>query len=225
MQGLLRLSNFLAAIVVRVGRIAAWVALVMIVVIIFDVVTRSIKGSSWIGDYPWLRQFFTAIDPYLSSTKLQEIQWHLHGVLFLLCLGYAYVKDAHVRIELLRDRFPMKVRAWVEIVGIVIGLFFYCYVVIYYGTESAIRSWVRGEGSSGMTGLPHRFIIKSFLPIGFTFIAMAGVSVLLRCIVFLFGPAHLKDEAGAYLRPKSLLPEAPPEPAAGSTGATPPAPR
>ncbi|MEQ9813045.1 MAG: TRAP transporter small permease subunit [Azospirillaceae bacterium] len=205
MQGLLKFSDGLAAIVIRIGKLAAWLAVLLIVVILYDVITRSIKSSSWIADVPWLLDFFNTVDPYISSTKLQELEWHIHGVLLLLCFGYAYVKDAHVRIELLRDRFSMKLRAWVEIVGIVVGLFFYCYVVIAYGTEFAIRSFERGEGSSAMTGLSDRWIIKSFLPIGFTVLAMAGLSVMIKCLVYLFGPPHLQDEAGDYFRPKGLL--------------------
>jgi len=205
MELLLKVSNGLKAFVIAVGRVAAWIALVLILVILFDVITRYMKGSDWIHNYPGLQDFFHAIDPYASSTKLQELEWHLHGALFLLCLGYAYLKDAHVRIELLRDNFSLRVRAWVEMAGIVLGLLFYCYVVITYGFDFAERAFVRNEGSSAMTGLPQRWIIKSFLPIGFFLLALAGLSVLLRCFVFLFGPPHLRDEAGEFLEPKELL--------------------
>ncbi|MDE0718889.1 MAG: TRAP transporter small permease subunit, partial [Rhodospirillaceae bacterium] len=54
------------------------------IVIIFDVVSR---------------RFFV-----LGSTKLQELEWHLHTVLFIFCLGYAFLPNAHVRIDLFRSR-------------------------------------------------------------------------------------------------------------------------
>lgn len=205
MEFLLNVSNTLKAFVIAVGRVAAWLALLLMLVILFDVVTRYMKGSEWINNYQGLRDFFSTIDPWASSTKLQELEWHLHGALFLLCLGYAYLKDAHVRIELLRDNFSLRLRAWVEMFGIVFGLLFYCYVVVNYGFDFAVRAFDRNEGSSAMTGLPARWIIKSFLPIGFLILALAGLSVLLRCFVFLFGPPHLRDESGEFLEPKSML--------------------
>ncbi|MEM7443500.1 MAG: TRAP transporter small permease subunit [Pseudomonadota bacterium] len=205
MQSLLKVSDGLKAIVNAIGRVAAWLALVLMLVILFDVITRYMKGSDWIDNYPGLREFFATIDPYASSTKLQELEWHLHGVLFLLCLGYAYVKDAHVRIELLRENFSMRVRAWIEMIGILLALLTYCYVVISFGFDFAERAFTRNEGSSAMTGLPDRWIIKSFLPIGFFVLALAGLSVLLRCFVFLFGPPHLRDESGEFLEEKGLL--------------------
>jgi TRAP-type mannitol/chloroaromatic compound transport system permease small subunit len=205
MEFLLKVSDWLKSVVIAVGRVAAWLALLLMLVILFDVVTRYMKGSDWIDGYPALREFFATIDPWASSTKLQELEWHLHGALFLLCLGYAYLKDAHVRIELLRDNFSLRLRAWVEMFGIILGLLFYCFVVINYGFDFAERAFVRNEGSSAMTGLPARWIIKSFLPIGFLFLALAGISVLLRCFVFLVGPPHLRDESGEFLKPKTML--------------------
>lgn len=198
-------SDRLATFVVTVGRVFAWLAVALMLVILFDVITREIKSSDWIGNFPDLQAFFRAIDPYASSTKLQELEWHLHGALFLMCMGYAYVKDAHVRIELLRDNFNSNLRAWVELLLILAFMAPYCYMVISHGITFAERSFIRNEGSSAMTGLPERWIIKSFLPIGFTMLALGGLSVALKCIVHIFGPHHLSDEAGAYFRPKSIL--------------------
>lgn len=195
---MLAVSHGLADFVIGIGKTAAWLMIPMMLIILYDVVTRSAGwgggGGSDGGIFNWL-----------TSSKLQEMEWHLHGALLLLCFAYAYVKDAHVRIELLRDGFSLRVRAWVEIVGIVIGLFFYCYVVIHYGFDFAERAYVRGEGSSAMTGLSNRWIIKSFLPLAYLFVAFAGFSVFLRCLIFLYGPPHLRDESGDFLKPKSLI--------------------
>lgn len=202
---LLKLSDWLAWFVITVGRVFAWLAVILILVILFDVITREMKSSDWITAYPDLQAFFRALEPYASSTKLQELEWHLHGALFLMCLGYAYVKDAHVRIELLRDNFGSKLRAWVELVLILAFMTPYLYLVITTGIDFAERSYIRNEGSSAMTGLPERWIIKSFLPLGFTVLAIGGLSIALRCVIHIFGPHHLSDEAGDYFRPKSIL--------------------
>ena len=163
----------------------------MIVIILYDVVQRKYLG--WSPDFTnttWYQTF--------TSTRLQEMEWHLHAVLFLMALGFGYVKDAHVRIELVRDMLKPRSRAWIELAGALLFMVPYCYVVIEYGSENALRAFHIGEGSDALTGLPHRFIIKGFLPLGFVFVALAGLSAALKSVVYLFGPASMRTEAGTY---------------------------
>ena len=66
---LLHVSLILENIVKFSGKVGAWLSLPLIFIIIFDVITR---------------RFFI-----LGSTKLQELEWHLHTAIFLLTLGFA----------------------------------------------------------------------------------------------------------------------------------------
>lgn len=188
---LLAASEGIGEFTVRVGKVASVLFIPMIFLIIYDVAQRQ---------YLDVNPAFTNTEIYkiFTSTRLQEAQWHLHAALFLLCFGYAYVKDAHVRIELVRDRMAPRTRVWIELLGCCLFLIPYCFVIFTYGYEFAYRSWATGEISAAQTGLSHRFVIKSFLPIGFTLLALAGLSVALKCIVYLFGPNHLNTRAGYY---------------------------
>lgn len=190
-RAMLDASNGLAEFCVRVGVTASLLFLPMMVIILYDVIQRKYLGINpdWTNT-EWYKIF--------TSTKLQEMEWHLHAVLFLMCLGYTYIKDAHVRIELVRDTLRARTRVWVELFGCLLFMVPYCYVVMQYGIENAVRSYNIGERSAATTGLDYRFIIKSFLPLGFTMIALAGFSVALKCIVYLFGPPSLRDESGYY---------------------------
>ncbi len=141
-------------------KFGSWLAIPLISIIIFDIITR---------------RFFV-----LGSTKLQEMEWHLHASLFLLVLGYAYLKDAHVRIEIVREKYSVKVKAILETLGIIIFLIPYTLLVIYYGIDFVQRSFSMNEVSSALTGLSHRWIIKSFIPIGMFLLFLAGVSILLK---------------------------------------------
>ncbi|MBT4109151.1 MAG: hypothetical protein HOE34_03360, partial [Pelagibacterales bacterium] len=75
---LLKISSKLENILEAIGKLGAWLSLPLIGIIMFDIISR---------------KFFV-----LGSTKLQEMEWHLHAALFLLALGYAYLKNSHVRI-------------------------------------------------------------------------------------------------------------------------------
>jgi len=116
----------------------------------------------------------------MSSVSLQELEWHFHGALFLLCLGFTYLKDAHVRVDLFRDKFSPETNRIIEIIGCSIFLLPYCAVVIYFGIDFALQAYSSGEMSATAEGLPYRWIIKSLLPIGFFLLGISGIAVLLN---------------------------------------------
>ena len=181
----LSLSNKLDAFLSFAGKIGAWCAIPLIAIIIFDIVSR---------------RFFV-----LGSTKLQEMEWHLHAALFLLALGYGYLKNSHVRIEIIRERFSIKTKAWLEVFGVLLFVLPYTGLVLYFGMNFVSRSFVSGEVSAAMTGLSHRWIIKSFIPLGMSFLWLAGIAVLLRNIAYLLSIKNNDKETFDYAQ--SISPE------------------
>ena len=163
---LIKISKFLEKIVTIFGKFGSWLAIPLMSIIIFDIITR---------------RFFV-----LGSTKLQEMEWHLHTSLFLLVLGYAYLKDSHVRIEIVREKYSVKVKAILETLGIIIFLIPYTLLVIYFGIDFVQRSFSMNEVSSALTGLSHRWIIKSFIPIGMLLLLLAGISLLFKNFIYIF---------------------------------------
>jgi len=172
MELLTRISEGLDRVIIKIGKVAAWAGLALIVITIFDVVTR---------------RFFV-----LGSTKLQEAEWHFHVILFAFCIGYAYLKDAHVRIDLVREKLNERAQWWIEIAGILLFLLPYCGLVVWFGINFTERSFATSEISASATGLTHRWLIKAVIPIGFTILALSGIAILLRKIVELFGPEDLR---------------------------------
>ena len=171
---LLNISKILEKLVTFFGKLGSWMALPLISIIIFDIITR---------------RFFV-----LGSTKLQEMEWHLHTSLFLLVLGYAYLKDAHVRIEIVREQFSTMLKAILETLGICLFLIPYTVLVIYFGIDFVNRSLSMNEVSSALTGLSHRWIIKSFIPIGMFLLFLAGVSLLVKNIIYIYSIVKGKKE-------------------------------
>ena len=180
MRLLARLSGILDAPVLALGRAASFLFIPLMLVIVYDVVQRKITGSS---------PGFTGTIFYIPSTLLQELEWHIHGVLFLLVLGYVYLHNAHVRIEIVRERLSPRAKIWLELAGIVLLLMPFCAFGVTYGWSFAERAYMTNEVSSAQGGLPARWIIKSFIPIGFALLAASGLSMLLKCVVRLRDPA------------------------------------
>jgi TRAP-type mannitol/chloroaromatic compound transport system permease small subunit len=193
MRILALLSRGIDRVVLAAGTIASLLFVPLTLVIVYDVIQRKAIGYD---------NRFIDTPLYLSSTVLQELEWHLHGALFLLALGYAYVKDAHVRIELLRERFPWRRKVGFEAAGILLLLLPYCWFVINYGWGFAERSLLTNEGSA-TNGIPSRWVIKAFVPLGFVLLGLAGVSVLLKCIVRLGGSGENVGDEGPLGTPPS----------------------
>ena len=164
---LLMVSKTITKMLTNIGMIGAWLSIPLIGIIIFDIITL---------------RFLV-----LGSTKLQEMEWHLHTMIFLLALGFAYTRNAHVRIEVVREKFSLEVKSWLEILGCVLFLIPYTIMIIYFGLDFVERSFNLNEVSSALTGLSHRWIIKSFVPVGMILLWLGGCAVLLRNIAFIIG--------------------------------------
>ena len=174
MDNLMRLARALDRIVSSIGKLSTWLALALITIILFDVVTR---------------RFLV-----LGSTKLQELEWHIHTVLFMFCVGFTYLADGHVRIDLFRAKMSRRVQEWIELVGCLIFIIPFCGILFYLSIDYAYDSFVDKEVSSAGTGLPHRWIIKSCLSIGFALLLLSGICNALKRVIVLFGPTELVEQ-------------------------------
>ncbi|WP_119462066.1 TRAP transporter small permease subunit [Rhodospirillaceae bacterium SYSU D60014] len=169
MSALLKITVALDRIVSIFGRVAAWAIVPLVVVVIFDVISR---------------RFFV-----VGSTELQELEWHLHAVLFMFCLGYGYLREAHVRVDLLSTHFSDRVKLWIELLGSLLFLIPFCAVVIYFGATLTYGSLLDEETSASATGLTHRWIIRSVIPLGMLVLLLSAMSSILKSVAALSGVA------------------------------------
>ncbi len=189
MRQMLDLADRLEKIPQFFGRAGSWLILPLIAIIMFDVLTRKLFGGAI---QQWIQE--GALYEVLSPTKLQEWEWHLHGALFMLAIGFSYTMNAHVRVDVLREKVSGRRQAWIEMMGLLIFLLPYVCVIGYLCWNFIVRAYVSGEASAAMTGLSHRWIIKSFLLVCLVLVLLAGLTTLLRQIVYLFGPEHLQGD-------------------------------
>lgn len=122
----------------------------------------------------------------ISSNAFLEIQWYLFGAVFLLGGGYAFMKNAHVRIDVVSSRLSARTRNWVDVIGIVVFLFPLCIMMADMGWPVFERAWTSGEMSSNAGGLI-RWPAYLLIPVGFVLLALQGVSELIKRIHFLYG--------------------------------------
>lgn len=166
MQLLLRLSRLIDAISGFIGKIAMWLILSATLISAGNAIVRKVFGT--------------------SSNAWLEIQWYLFAAVFMLGGGYAFLRNAHVRIDFVSGKFSDRTRNWVDVGGILIFLFPLCYMMATLGWPLLVQAWTSGEMSSNAGGLI-RWPMYALIPAGFSLLFMQGVSELIKRLAFLTG--------------------------------------
>lgn len=156
--------------VLRFGHFLSWANFLLIFVIVVQVLLRYGFGRGMVA--------------------LEELEWHLYAVAFMFGLSYAVVTDAHVRVDLISGRLSRSTRAWIEIAGILLLLLPFIVIVVIYGWEFFLSSWVRHERSLAPMGLPYRWAIKAVIPLSFILFGLAALTRLIRTIQQTRGSSH-----------------------------------
>ncbi|MBE2168121.1 MULTISPECIES: TRAP transporter small permease subunit [unclassified Cobetia] len=163
---MLYVIHFLEGIIERLGVIARYSLLALVLLVAGNVL---------------LRHFFS-----ISPVPLQEFEWHLISPIALLGISYALKHRADVRVDVFYDRFSLKGRALVDLIGalmtIAIGA-----AIAWLGLSYTEQSWQLMEGSPDPGGLPYRYLLKAFIPLGFAALALQGVADCLRALLVLSG--------------------------------------
>ncbi len=161
------LSRRIEAALESIGRALSWVWLLLLGVVVLNVTLRYVFSSGRI--------------------ELEEAQWHLYAVGFLGALAYCVKNDSHIRVDVLSERFSPRMRAWVDLYGILLLALPFCVLVLYFSVPFVVESYSTGEISVSPGGLPGRFLIKSALPLSFLLLVLAFLARLMRVGGFLFG--------------------------------------
>ena len=86
----------------QVGRIVSWLNSLLVVLVCFDVLRRSLIND--------------------TEAWIMELEWHLFALIFLLAAGYTFKHNKHVRVDLFYSKFSKRDKAWVNLLG---SLFFF----------------------------------------------------------------------------------------------------
>lgn len=183
MQALLSISRLIDAINDRIGRLMMWFVLAATLISAVNAIVRKVFGT--------------------SSNAWLEVQWYLFAAVFLLGGGYAFLRNAHVRIDFLSSKFSARQRNWVDILGIVIFLAPLCLLMMYEGWPVFARAWASGEMSSNAGGLI-RWPVYLLIPLGFAILLLQGCSEIVKRAAFLSGRgpdvlAHKEPEEADFL--------------------------
>jgi TRAP-type mannitol/chloroaromatic compound transport system permease small subunit len=141
-----------------------------------------------------------------SSNALLEIQWYLFAAVFLLGAGYGLLKNSHVRIDFISSMLTPRARNWIDVGGILLALFPFCFICIYLSWPLFMQAYTTGEMSSNAGGLI-RWPVYALVPAGFALLMLQGVSELIKRLDFLVGQGEdvLSSEEAISDEQKELI--------------------
>ncbi|MBT8061706.1 MAG: TRAP transporter small permease subunit [Gammaproteobacteria bacterium] len=159
---MLNLANKLEALIVAIGRSAAWLTLFMVLLTCVVVI---------------LRYFFD-----YGRIWAQELVTWSHAAVFLLGAAYTLSRDEHVRVDIFYRQAKDSTRAIVNIAGTVLLLLPVCTLLLVTGTRYAMKSWQLAERSPETGGLAYPFIpiAKTLLVMMVLLLIMQGVVIIIR---------------------------------------------
>jgi TRAP-type mannitol/chloroaromatic compound transport system permease small subunit len=137
----------------RLASVVSWVWLALILVIAFAVVLRFVFG--------------------IGRIELEELQWHLYAIGFLMGIVACAIRDRHVRVDVFRDRMSPRLRDWIDFYGILLLQVPFLLLVLWSALPFVADSFTVAERSGSAGGLPLRWLLKSVLPISFALLALA----------------------------------------------------
>ncbi|MFN3656905.1 MAG: TRAP transporter small permease subunit [Pseudolabrys sp.] len=148
-----------------IGRAAAWLALVIVLVQFALVVARYAFG--------------------LGSIWLSETVIYAHAALFLLAAAWTLSANGHVRVDVFYAHAAPRTRAIVDLLGALLLLMPFALVLIWLSVPYAARSWTILERSQEASGLPLVFALKTLIPLFAALMALQGVAQAIRAAVAL----------------------------------------
>ncbi len=129
-----------------------------------------------------MRYFFSS-----GSIALQEMEWHIFAIIFLVGAGFTLKHDEHVRLDLLyQSRFMNDYRrAWINLIGSIFILTPFCILIIYCSWPFVALSYTSLENSPDPGGLPYRWLLKAIIPFGFVLLLLQGLGEFLKNLAYI----------------------------------------
>jgi TRAP-type mannitol/chloroaromatic compound transport system permease small subunit len=137
-----------------------------------------------------LNVFYDAIARYFfrtGSIAMQEMEWHLFAVIFLFGMSYTLKEDGHVRVDVLYDRWPPRVKAVINIAGTFLLLLPLSVLIIEGSWDFVKEAWDTNEISGDPGGLAYRWAIKTVIPVAFIFLIVTAAGFVLRNVNIFLG--------------------------------------
>ncbi len=161
LKALLPVTRGIDAMNTWLGKRLAWLILAAVIVSAANAIVRKVFDT--------------------SSNSWLELQWVLFSIVFLLCSPWTLLANEHIRIDIVNNMLPKRLRDSIDVVGHAFFLLPWTIVMVSTGIPFFLRSYGINEQSGNAGGLP-QWPSKALVMIGFALLFVQGVSELIKRI-------------------------------------------
>ncbi len=161
LKALIPATRVIDAATTWIGKRLAWLILAAVIVSAANATVRKIFDT--------------------SSNSWLELQWVLFSIVFLLCSPWTLLANEHIRIDIVNNVLPKRVRDSIDVVGHVFFLLPLTVVMLITSIPFFYRSFEINEQSGNAGGLP-QWPSKALVMIGFGMLLIQGLSELIKRI-------------------------------------------
>ena len=151
----------------RVGELAAWLAVYMVLVQFAIVILRYVFSLSFIATV--------------------ESVIYAHGLLFMLGTGYTLLHGGHVRVDIFYREISPRRQAMIDLAGSLLFVFPLVLMTMWLSSSLILNSWAVLEGSEEAGGLPLLFLYKTVIWLFAGLLGMQSFSVAVRAWLYISG--------------------------------------
>jgi TRAP-type mannitol/chloroaromatic compound transport system permease small subunit len=159
LNALLPTARVTDAVTTWLGKRLAWLILAAVIVSAVNATVRKVFDT--------------------SSNSWLELQWVLFSMVFLLCSPWTLLANEHIRIDIVNNMLPKRVRDSIDVIGHAFFLLPLAFIMTITGIPFFLRSYEIGEQSGNAGGLP-QWPSKSLIMIAFVMLLFQGVSELIK---------------------------------------------
>jgi TRAP-type mannitol/chloroaromatic compound transport system permease small subunit len=145
-----------------VGKLTLWIALLMIGLVATNVLLRYSMS--------------------LGSVWAQELEWHLLAALILLGISYALQRGDNVRVDVFYASYSARRKYVVDLISLVL-LLAVSLLFIKISVPYVMQSYVIAESSPDPGGIPYRWVIKAFIPLGYVLVSLQCAAAIARRVL------------------------------------------
>ncbi len=155
-------SILVDAINERLGRLVAWLSLIMVLLVVTIVALR------------YLFQY--------GSIALQESVMYVNALIFTVGAAYTLKERGHVRVDIFYNRLSERRQAVVDLFGGLLFLLPFAVFIIVASWDYIAISWRIREGSAESSGLPLVFLLKTSIHVLGFLLLLQGLSEIAKAV-------------------------------------------
>lgn len=162
---LIKFVQFIDRITDFLGKMVSWIVVPLTLIVVVEVIRRKLFNSPSIWSF--------------------ELSIFLFGAHFMLSAAYGLLHKSHVGVTLIVEKiFPPKVSVFIDLVGYFLLLIPFIFVMFFYGSNFAAKSWAQLE-TSWSVWHPPVYPIKTVIPVTAVLILIQALSEILKKILFI----------------------------------------